>query len=122
MFVRFVVGTDRENHRWLTGIITEARLLRDRGQLAPYQQTCLEDAYAWLHAHLPCPPFSTSDWGPEAVSWFKDTAEPSIRKMWEIVALLKEHDVGVRLLRSCNPGKIVYEDDFQIVVREWKRL
>ena len=44
------------------------------------------------------------------------------QKNVEIVALLKEHGVAVRLLRSKNPGKIVYEDDFQIVVREWKRL
>jgi len=122
MFVRFVVGTDRENHRWLTGIITEARLLRNRGQLAPYQSAWLEDAYAWLNVHLPCPPFSTSNWGPEAVSLFKDTAEPSIKTMWEIAVLLEEHGTAVRLLRSKNPGKIVYEDDFQVVVREWKRL
>lgn len=122
MFVRFVVGTDGENHRWLTGIITEARLLRDRGQLAPYQAAWLEDTYAWLNDHLPCPPFSTSNWGPEAVSWFKDTAEPSIKKMWEISTLLEDHGTAVRLLRSKNPGKVVYEDDFQIVVQEWKRL
>jgi hypothetical protein len=42
--------------------------------------------------------------------------------MWEIVALLRENDIAVRLLRSRNPGKIVYEDDFQVVVQEWKRL
>ena len=106
MFVRFVVGTDRENHRWLTGIITEARLLGDRGQLAPYQQACLEDAYAWLNAHLPVPPFSTSNWGPKSVSSFKDTAEPSINKMWEIVALLKEHGVAVRLLDQRTQEKL----------------
>jgi len=29
--------------------------------------------------------------------------------MWEIVALLREHGIAVRLLRSKNPGKIVYE-------------
>ncbi len=109
MFIRFVVGTDGEHHRWLTGIVTEARLLRDSGQLSLHEETSLEDAYAWLNAHLPCPPFSTSGWGPEAISWFKDTAGPSIQKMWEIV-------------RSKNPGKILYEDDFQVVVREWVRL
>jgi len=103
MFVRFVVGADGENHRWLTGIITEARLLRDRGQLAPYQTAWLEETYAWLNEHLPRPPFSTSNWGPEAVCWFKDTAETSIKKMWEIVALLEEHGTTVRLLRSKNP-------------------
>jgi hypothetical protein len=31
MFIRFVVGGDAEHHRSLTGIITEARLLRDKG-------------------------------------------------------------------------------------------
>ncbi len=38
--------------------------------------------------------------------------------MWEIVALLREHGVAVRFLRSKNPGKVLYEDDFQIVVRD----
>lgn len=122
MFVRFVVGTDSENHRWLKGIINEALRLRDRGRLDPHQQACLDDAHVWLNTHLPVPPFSRSDWGPNVVCWFKDTADPSIKKMWEIVALLKENDIAVRLLRSRNPGKIVYEDDFQVVVRQWKHL
>jgi hypothetical protein len=122
MFIRFVVGTDGENHQWLTGIITEARLLRDHGELAPHEEAVLQDAYAWLNTHLPCPPFKASGWGSTAVSWLKDTAGPSINKMWDIVALLEEHGVAVRLLRSKNPGKVLYEDDFQIVVREWKKL
>jgi hypothetical protein len=122
MFVRFVVGSDAENHRWLTGIVTEARFLRDRGQLASYEEACLAEAYAWLNAHLPCPPFSTTGWGSEAVCWFKDSAGLSIKNMWDIAALLEEHGVPMRLLRSKNPGKILYEDDFQIVVLEWKQL
>jgi len=87
-----------------------------------HEETILEDAYEWLNTYLPCPPFSTSDWGSEAISWFKDSAGPSIKKMWDIVALLQEHDITVRLLKSKNPGKVLYEDEFQIVVREWKRL
>jgi hypothetical protein len=42
--------------------------------------------------------------------------------MWELAALLREHGVPVRMLRSANPGKIVYQDAFQIVVEEWKKL
>lgn len=34
MFVRFVVGCDGEHHRELTGIVTEASFLRDRGRLS----------------------------------------------------------------------------------------
>ena len=33
MYVRFVVGSDDENAYWLTGVLTEARLLRDAGRL-----------------------------------------------------------------------------------------
>ena len=50
-----------------------------------------------------------------------DTAEP-IKKMWELSALLKQHGVPVRMLRSAHPGKILYEDAFQIVVEEWKEI
>ncbi len=122
MYLRFVVGHDREHHRSLTGIITEARLLRDRGGLDRYTVERLEEAYEWLNSKLPCPPFSSSGWSREAVTWFKDGAAEPIRKLWEITAMLKEHGVPVRLLRSKNPGKILYEDPFQVVVEEWNRL
>jgi len=122
MYIRFVIGADGEDHRWLTGIITEARLLRDLGKLEQHQRIWLDETYEWLNEHLPCPPFSTSGWGREAVSWFKDDAKLPIRKMWEIVTLLQGHGIAVRVLRSRKPGKILYEDDYQIVVKEWKRL
>lgn len=43
-------------------------------------------------------------------------------RMWEIALVLREHGVPVRMLRSKNPGKVLYEDPYQIVVEEWKRL
>ncbi len=58
MFVRFVVGTDRENPAWLTGIITEARILRDEGLLHSYEIEQLEAVYDWFNEYIPCPPFS----------------------------------------------------------------
>jgi hypothetical protein len=39
--------------------------------------------------------------------------------MWEITALLKERGA---LVRSTNPGKILYQDSYQIAVEEWKKL
>jgi hypothetical protein len=122
VFIRFVVGGDDDDHRWLTGIITEARLLRDQEGLHAHEVAVLEAAYEWLNRHLPCPPFSTSDWPRDAVTWFKDDAGESIGKMWEIVAILEEHGIPVRMLRSKSPGKILYEDRHQVVALEWKRL
>jgi hypothetical protein len=52
------------------------------------------------------------------VTWFKDDAGDAISRMWDLVAILRESGVPVRLLRSTNPGRIAYEDDFQVVVEE----
>ncbi len=120
MFIRFVVGADGDCHRSLTGIITEARIRRDNGDLDQHQAARLEEAYSWLNKHLPVPPFEQLP--SDAVGWFRDEALEPIQRMWEIVSLLKECGVPVRLLRSTNPGKVVYEDEHQILVEEWHRL
>jgi hypothetical protein len=122
MYIRFVVGGAEENHRVLTGLVTEARMLRDRGELSHDEEHQLESVFSWLNTHLPCPPFSTAGWSRDAVAWFKDSATESIRQFRGLAALLEHHNRGVRMLRSANPGKILYEDRFQVVVEEWKRL
>jgi hypothetical protein len=113
-FIRFVVGADGQHHRELTGIVTEVRFLRDDGRLAPEEVVRLEDAYACFNEHVPVPPFATAGWPRDVVTWFKDDA---IGRMWDLVALLREHSVEVRLLRSTNPGRVLYEDDDQVVSR-----
>lgn len=122
MFIRFVVGADGEHHRSLTGLITEARLLRGKGVLSNYETDFLEKTYEWFNTNLPCPPFSKNDWPHDAVSWFKDSATDAIKKMRELAVLLEQHGALVRMLRSKNPGKVLYEDNYQVVVEEWKKL
>ena len=38
-----------------------------------------------------------------------------IRRMWDIVAILREHGVAARMVTAEKPGKIVYEDRYQVV-------
>lgn len=119
MFVRFVVGTDAENAAWLTGIITEARLLRDAGQLYDFESERLNAVYDWFNEHLPCPPFKkklrTGEWTRDAVTWFRPNAKAAIQRMWDIVAILREHGVAVRMVTTERPGWVVYEDEYQVV-------
>jgi hypothetical protein len=119
MFVRFVVGAESQNAAWLTGVITEARLLRDRGELYSYESERLEAILDWFNEHLPCPPFEkmlrSGEWTPNAVAWFRPEAKEPVGRMWDIVAILREHGVAIRLITTDNPGKIVYEDAYQVV-------
>lgn len=122
MYIRFVVGSDDEDHRRFTGVISESRMLRERGELQEYEIERLEETIAWLNDNLPCPPFSTDDRLQKGACRFKPNANEAIAKIWEIVSLLKEHDIPIRVLRSNMPGKCLYSDEFQIVVEERKKL
>jgi hypothetical protein len=122
MFIRFVVGSDGEHHKALTGVITEARLLSERIELTQAEHDWMVSSFDWFNDHLPVPPFSRADWPGDVVAWFKDDAHDAIRIAWDLVALLEEHGVPVRMLRSADPGRVVNEDDYQVVVEEWNRL
>jgi len=119
MFVRFVVGADKENSAWLTGVIAEARILSDGGRLYRYESELIEETFSWLNEYLPCPPFKaklrSGEWTRDAVCWFRAEAKKSVGRIWDLVAVLREHGVLVRLVSTEKPGKIVYEDQYQIV-------
>lgn len=119
MYVRFVVGAAAEDANSLTGVITMARILRDEGQVHEYEAAVLNEAFAWFNEHLPCPPFKeklrTGEWTRDAVSWFRAESKEAIGRLWDIVAVLKEHGVQVRILTTEKPGTIDYKDKYQVV-------
>jgi hypothetical protein len=119
MYVRFVVGDDAANAYWLTGVFSWARLLREDGKLYAYEVDLLEATHAWFNEHLPCPPFQaklrSGEWTREAVCWFRDGAGEPLRRIWDLVQLLRENAALVRLVATDRPGKIVYRDDYQVV-------
>lgn len=121
MFLRFVVSADDEYHKLLTGIVAESRLFRDRGFLTDYVCENLENIYEWFNTNLPCPPFQSAGWPRDAVSWFKDSAKEPIKKIRELSVLFEAHGFGVRTLYSDRPGKVLYEDKYQILVIERDR-
>jgi hypothetical protein len=84
-----------------------------------YESEWLEEIFEWFNEHLPCPPFQeklrSGEWTADAVSWFRAYAKEPLRRIWDIIALLREHGVPVRLVTTKKPGKIVYSDEYQIV-------
>ena len=119
MFVRFVVGGESENKFRLDGVITVSSLLRDQGELFDHESTQLEETFEWFNRYLPCPPFRrkfrSGEWTRNAICWFYDRAGEPITRIWDIVAILREHGPIVRMITTHKPGKIVYSDLYQIV-------
>ena len=119
MYIRFVVAGDCDNPWRATGVITEARVLRDQGKLESYEVDVVEAAFEWFNQHLPCPPFSenreSGAWTKDAVAWFIPEAKEAIARMWDLIAILKEHGVPVQIFRSQQSGEIVYRDQYQVV-------
>ncbi len=119
MYLRFVVGSDDENAYWLDGIFTRARLLDEAGELYAYESARLSEVFAWFNENLPCPPFAwkrwNGEWSVDAVSWFRDDGGEPVRRIWDLVAILREHGTPVRFVTTKRPGRIVYRDKYQVV-------
>lgn len=58
---------------------------------------------------------------PTAQSWFKSTAKHLIADLHFYEDLLRRHEIEFQVLRSDDPGTLLYEDEVQIVVApRWK--
>ena len=121
MFLRFVTAELHDESHQELGIFHAAGKLRDSGSLSPSEETLLQEIRDWFNINLEKPNRFTSSKPPyyrkrqNGISWFKDSAGKHIGKMQEMVAMLKHHDVPVRMIKTKRPGYVVYEDEFQIV-------
>jgi hypothetical protein len=53
---------------------------------------------------------------PGAAAWFKESATDVIHRVDGYLAILAAHGVPCVLVRSSDPGRVVYEDEHQVVV------
>lgn len=121
MLVRFVIShIDNDSQRSL-GIFHAAFGLRDQGVLYPYEEEHLRELMRWFNANLEKPTRFTSSKPPYyrkrngAISWFKDSAVEHISRMREMAAIVENHGLAVRMLKSDKVGYIAYEDEWQVV-------
>ena len=120
MYLRFVVAEiDRDSERAL-GVFHAVWNLRDAGMLYSYEQDQHDRVRGWFNRYLEIPRRFTAAKAPfyrkqsRALCWFKDTAVVHIAQIRELVAILENHSVFVRLLKARRVGYVVYEDEYQI--------
>ena len=103
------------------GVFQAAFRLRERGTLSPHEEELHDLTQQWFDENLKEPNRFTASKPPyyrkpnKAISWLKDTAGEHLSHPRDLVGILENHGITVRMLKSDRVGYVVYEDDFQIV-------
>lgn len=102
------------------GIFTTVGKLVDAGVLSEAETEEYWNNRRYFEDVLPVPPFYDQGNPDGAITWFKDTPEGN--RIWEEMTFYRNMAVkyGVQLyLSECTdiPGEIIYEDTFQIAVK-----
>ncbi len=112
---------------WITqkprGIFTTVGKLVDAKILTPEETAEYWKQREYFEKVLPIPPFYDKGNPDHAVTWFKDT--PQGNDIWNQLTFYRQMcaKYGLKLYRSETteiPGEIIYEDDFQIAVKNEK--
>ncbi|MEV7652708.1 hypothetical protein AB0O39_00910 [Streptomyces anulatus] len=120
MYVRFQ-STERSPRGHFPGIFALANGLARDGRLTEEQHRFWRAANDWYDAAYTDPSRvdpTVYDPGvnPGAVAWFKGTATRLLDRIPGYLALLAAHGVPCEQLESADPGRVVYEDEHQVVV------
>lgn len=128
MYVRFVAGDCYDDAYWATGVLCNARAMKDDGRLDPWADERVQEIFDWFNTNLPCPNWTmmkaSGKWTQDAVSWFKDSSVECIAYARELMEILRVQGHPGRMIRTEKPGEIVYEDEFQIVaeIPKWVKV
>lgn len=99
------------------GVIRAASMLEE-SRFSQKDRDELYDLYDWFNDYLIVPNrFAKSPKRyaeKRAISWFKDTSEVCISKARKIADLLEKYNIRTEMLKSKNPGYVVYEDEDQV--------
>ena len=124
-FLRFVATTRQQPYGASTGPFLLALEMTEDSEQPVYYRRPLREHLDWFNANLPAPDkfhlrLSQTSTG-IGVCWFKDGAAEHISRMREMCFVLVEIGYPIDFRWAAQPGRLVYEDVFQIVALDHKR-
>ncbi|MEU5216554.1 hypothetical protein AB0G79_10195 [Streptomyces sp. NPDC020807] len=104
-----------------TGVFGLVNNLAREGRLSDEQESFRRSNNSWYDAAYPDPslvaPHVYDDAvNPGAAAWFKPSATHLLARVPGYLEILTAHGVAYESLRSADPGRIIYEDEVQVVV------
>jgi hypothetical protein len=111
-----------ENKGWSGGLFAAAYALRDGEDTSESDRQRLTELLSWFNERLPTPErFNRSSSKgyyrrtTKGISWFRDTAEQHIARMYELMRIAESNGHSVSVIQEDRLGYVVYEDEFQVV-------
>jgi hypothetical protein len=120
MLIRFAILETDPDSGHSSGVLVTAHTLRDEGDLSVTEHEDLRTALLWFNGNLPIPPGLDVTEHRRAISWFKPYAVEAIKRMWHLKSLLDLHGHHVEVLRTVDPGTVLYQDDWQVIAKPHK--
>ncbi|WP_313811895.1 hypothetical protein [Glutamicibacter sp.] len=120
MYIRF--QSPNKNQRGIhVGIFGLINSLGRRGVLSEEDHHLWRSMNDWFNQAYPDPTVSSpevydDDVNPGAVAWFKSAAVHLLERIPPYRELLDRYGVDCERVASTDPGRVIYEDEFQIVV------
>ena len=99
------------------GVFQLAFELRDSRNLPSYAHIELQRNLKWLKMHLKSPNLLMDEEHYRAIAWFKPEAQEPLKRIWAIKAVLEEFGYHIDIIKTANPGKIIYEDGWQVIAK-----
>ena len=118
MFIRFVTGEIDENSHVSAGLFRATEKLLDQAWLPDYEYEALMEPIYWFRRYLADPfdyRLEPAGLAERSICWFRSTAIEHVRRAWEVVAVLDNHGIFMRMIKCQTPGRILYEDAAQVL-------
>ncbi|MFJ9621132.1 hypothetical protein [Streptomyces sp. NPDC101181] len=124
-YVRFQ-SPNRNNRGHFTGVFGLVNNLAREGRLSAAEETFRRHHNRWYDAvytdpSTVAPDVYDDEVNPGAAAWFKPSATHLLARVHGYLEILSTHGVDCRELWSADPGRVVYEDEVQIVVVPYGR-
>jgi hypothetical protein len=115
MYVRFeILALDTRTGK-AQGLFQAAGMLLESDRLETYESECIREALKFFNANLYVPQCLKSKVNRRALSYFKADSQDMISRIWDLVALIRNHGLHVRVINKRVISKIIYEDKHQVV-------
>lgn len=101
------------------GIFQIAFEVRDSPKISAHDASEIARNINWLKQHLHSPDLDDQDY--RAIFWFKDSAREPMRRVWAIKPYLEAHGHWIEVIKTWSPGKIAYEDGWQVAAKPWRQ-